>query len=135
MSSSSFVKRCGMALAIAALVGCSAPPEGESVSPVSLDVPTREIPPPGLCRVLSVGNMNRACDGIELAAPQGTRLLYRPDDNSRRVVVCYMHTSHVGEIIGVDVFNMDNGRLLETIMKVGDAPPRDMKCSNALEGR
>ena len=66
---------------------------------------------------------------------QGTRLLYRPDDGTRRVVVCYMHTSHVGEIIGVDVFNMDNGRLIETIMKVGGTPPPDMKCSNALEGR
>ena len=46
-----------------------------------------------------------------------------------------MHTSHVGEIIGVDVFEMDNGRLIETIMKVGGTPPPDMKCSNALEGR
>ena len=134
MTSSSFVRRCGILIALAALAACSPPPEGESTSPVTLDVPAREVPPPGMCRLLSVGNMNRSCEGIELAAPQGTRLLYRPDDGSRRVVVCYMHTSHIGEIIGVDVFNMDNQRLIETIMKVGDPPPADMKCTNALEG-
>jgi hypothetical protein len=135
MTYSASVTRCGMALAIVACVACSPPPEGESTSPVTLDVPARDVPPPGMCRVMSVGNMNRSCDGIELAAPQGTRLLYRPDDGTRRVVVCYMHTSLVGEIIGVDVFNMDNQRLIETIMKVGDPAPRDMKCANALEGR
>lgn len=135
MTNSASVIRCGMALAIVAIVACSPPPEGESMSPVTLDVPARDVPPPGMCRLMSVGNMNRGCEGIELAAPQGTRLLYRPDDGTRRVVVCYMHTSHIGEIIGVDVFNMDNQRLIETIMKVGDPAPRDMKCTNALEGR
>ena len=100
-----------------------------------LGVSTSEIPPPGLCRTMGVGGMSRSCEGVEYVAPQGSRLLYRPNDGSRRVVVCYMHSSNVGEIIGVDVFNINTGRLIETIMRVNDTPPRDMKCSNALEGR
>jgi hypothetical protein len=47
------------------------------------------------------------------------------------MVVCYMHVSTVGEIIGVDVFDMDSGRLLEVIQRRGDPPPPS-GCKSAL---
>ena len=118
--------------AVVALAACGGPPaEGESTSPMTLDLPRNQIPTPGNCRIVSPGQFNRTCEGIEFAAPVGTRVLYRPDDGSRRVVVCYMHTSHQAEIIGVDVFNMDTGRHLRTIQAYNE-PQVSETCQGAL---
>jgi len=120
--------------ALAAVIGlgaCGGTPEGGTVDPIELDVPSSEYPSPGLCKIVGVG-LTRSCDGIERGAPGGARILYRPRDGTRRIVVCYLHVATVGEIIGVDVFDMDNRRLIETIQKRGDPAPPD-GCKSALD--
>ena len=104
---------------------CAGGPSGEPASPVRLDIPKSALPGPGLCRVWVGGlavsqRLPRGCDGVENTAPIGSRVLFRPDDRSRTVHVRYMSPSTPGEVIGIDVFNIDTGRLVRVLQRYGD---------------
>ncbi len=117
-------------IVLAALVGatsaCAGGRSGEPASPVRLNIARSALPGPGLCRVwvgslaVSQQPLPRACGGIEHAAPLDSRVLFRPDDRSRTVHVRYMSTSTPGEVIGIDVFNIDTGRLVRVLQRYGD---------------
>lgn len=95
---------------------------GPGASPVTLGERRAAVPPPGLCRWYE-GGMPLACDGIEYAAPLGSQILYRPDDRSRTVLVCFLSTAEPRRIIGMDLFNLDSGNLIEVVQRYGDEPP------------
>lgn len=126
-----------VSLLAAAQVAACATWSGGYPSPVQLDIAWKDLPAPGLCRAWASGRATEAqprsqgCRGIEYVAPLGSRILYRPDDGTRRVVVCYLSTSEPRRIIGVDVFDMDNGRLLDVLQRYGDDPPEG-GCAGAL---
>jgi hypothetical protein len=93
-----------------------------------------DIPPPGRCRIAQqplVDREHRDCDDIEWAADPGESILYRPSAETHQVVVCYMDPIERGLIDGVEVFDMDSGRLLEVIQRHGEPPPEG-GCQNAL---
>ncbi len=105
---------------------CAGGPGGEPASPVRLDIAMSALPGPGLCRVwvdglaVSQQPLPRGCDAIENTAPLDSRVLFRPDDRSRTVHVRYMSTSSRGEVIGIDVFNIDTGRLVRVLQRYGE---------------
>ncbi len=79
-------------------------------------VPTTGKLAPGQCAVLAPGFYRaRGCDGIEYAAPLGSRVLHRPDDGSRTVEVWYLSTRQHGVITGVDLFDLDTRQFLRVI--------------------
>ncbi len=88
-----------------------------------IDIPKRAFPSPGLCRVWISGRavsqqpLSRSCENIEFSAPLGSRVLRRPKDGSRDMVVWYMDTSERGKIEGIDVFNVDTGRLIRVVRR------------------
>ena len=92
------------------------------------------VPPPGLCRIFSWslrnGSAVRDCDDIEGAADVRHIILYRPDNESRHVVVCYMSDSVRGRIDDVEVFDIDTRRLVDVMQRHGEPPVRS--CQNAL---
>jgi hypothetical protein len=125
---------CGLALLALGFGGCgggTGQPDVSHLAPVRLDYPRSEIPAPGLCRIVGVG-LPRSCDGIEVAAQPGATILYRPRDRTRRVVACYLHRSNVGQIEGIDLFDLDTGDLIEVIQRQGDPPPPG-GCQGALD--
>ncbi len=117
-------------IVVAALVGatsaCAGGSGDEPASPVRLDIAKSALPSPGLCRVwvgslaVSQQPLPRACDAIENTAPLDSRVLFRPDDRSRTVHVRYMSTSIPGDVIGIDVFNIDTGRLVRVLQRYGE---------------
>jgi hypothetical protein len=118
---------------VPALLAACAGRSGEPLSPTRLDVGA---PPPGLCSIVTgtggrAEGTTRSCDEIEYAAPEGSRIIFRPDDSSRRVVVCYMDIGRRNWIDGVEVFDLDTGDLIEIIQHHGDPPPSG-GCANAL---
>lgn len=108
---------------------------GGGVAPVTFPAPLSAVPPPGLCRVLSEDQRQSSrlqrCDGIEWEARPGDVVVYRPEDGSRMVVVCYMSMAERGVIDGVDVFDVDTGELIEVIRRHGEPPPEG-GCQGAL---
>lgn len=103
----------------------------EHPSPVTLGARRGAVPPPGLCRIYSGGEVPRApesardCDGLQHSAPYGAQILYRPDDGSRTVVVCYLGTEPPRRIVGMDLFDIDNGRLVRVIQEYGEPAGSD----------
>lgn len=124
-----------LALAALAVAGCGSgggtQQDVSNLAPVRLDIPRGEIPSPGLCRIVGRG-LARSCNDIEFAAQPGETIVYRPRDDTRRVVVCYMHRSNPNQIEGIDVFNMDTRDLIEVIQRRGDPPPPG-GCQGALD--
>lgn len=76
----------------------------------------------------------RGCEGIGWVAPLGSRIAYRPADGSRTVVICYMDPGERGIIIGIDVFNIDNQRLLDVLLRFDDEHIMG-DCDDAVAGR
>ncbi len=62
-------------------------------------------------------------------APLGSRVLYRPDDGSRKVFMCYLNTSEPREIIGIDVYDMDNRQIIDVLQRRGDPPTRNCRAT------
>ena len=118
-----------VAVLIAGVVACAgtAPPG----APLTLGARQRAVPPTGLCRVWDEGAnrafMAQTCDGIEYSAPLGSQILYRPDDGSRIVAVCFVSRSEPREIIGIDLFDVDSGRLVQVLQDLSD-PRRGTSC-------
>ncbi len=116
------------------VAACAGTSPGPAVSPVELDLRAGALPSPGLCRIVSQDSAyprSQACDQIEREAPVGSRVVYRPADGSRRIVVCYMSPAERGVIIGVDVFDLDTRRNIEVLQRLGDPPPPG-GCQHAL---
>jgi len=91
-------------------------------------------PPPGRCRVVGNGVLSRSardCDGIEWLTELGDIVLYRPEDGRRQVVVCYMSLHDRGVIDAVEVFSLDNLKIIEVVQRHGEPPPGG-GCQNAL---
>lgn len=126
-----------LAVLLGATAACIRQQVEEGTSPIRLDIPRSALPAPGLCRVwvnglpVSQQPLSRGCVGIENTAPLGSRVLYRPDDGTRRLVVCHISTSHHGEIEGMDLFNINNSRLIRVLQRYGEDPP-SKACSGAL---
>ena len=98
-----------------------------------LPVRFRSVPPRGLCRINSwelVRGHSRDCDDIEWAVGLGGFIIYRPDDESGYVVVCYMSRFERGRIEDVDVFDYDTRHLVKVMQRNGDPPVKS--CQNAL---
>ena len=89
-----------------------------------LPVSFSALPPPGLCRIYSSGSPSavRDCDDIEWDAEPRHTILYRPNDGSRHVVVCYMSDSERGRIDDVEVFDIDTRRFIQVIQRHGEPP-------------
>jgi hypothetical protein len=120
-------------LALAACVVASACGKQPASRSQYMPVRFRNVPPRGLCRVNSpalVRGHSRDCDDIEWAAAPGQAILFRPDDESRHVVVCYMSHFERGRIEHVDVFDYDTRRLVKVMQRDGEPPVRS--CQNAL---
>jgi hypothetical protein len=66
--------------------------------------------------------MTRGCEGIEGAAPLGSRILFRPEDGSREVLVSYMSRATPGWVTGIDAFNVDTMRLTRVVMAFRGEP-------------
>lgn len=79
-------------------------------------------------------HLARGCDGIEFSAPLGAQILYRPDDGTRYVVVCFLSRAEPREIIGIDLYHVDTGRLLRVLQDLGDAPSGP-SCRDSYHGR
>ncbi|KPK00260.1 MAG: hypothetical protein AMS20_15220 [Gemmatimonas sp. SG8_28] len=126
---------CGLALFSLGIAGCGGSGGGQqevsNLAPVRLNIPRSELPSPGLCRIVGSG-LARSCNDIEFAAEPGETIVFRPRDDSRRIVVCYMHRSNRNQIEGIDVFNMDTRDLIEVIQRRGDPPPPG-GCQGALD--
>lgn len=113
-----------LVLVTAVAAGCThyAP---QSPSPVTLDVGPKAIPPTGLCTVVQgrEGSLPRSCEGIELAAPAGARILFRPDDGTRHVAACYLSEDESRRLIGIDVFDVDTREMVRVLQSYGQDPP------------
>ena len=111
---------------------CAGGSSDGGVTPIELSVPKSHIPSPGLCRVWVSGvetaeqPLARSCDGVEWTAPLGARILYRPDDGSREVIVRYMSRNTPGFVTGIDAFDIDTMRLLRVIQSYTKETPDTM---------
>ncbi len=85
---------------------------------VTLGVPPGQLPPPGQCRVWIQGRppgrqaRARSCDGIVATAPTGALILYRPGRDRRIVRVRYVHSSRVGVVVRIRIFEAATGMFL-----------------------
>ena len=96
--------------------------EAHYPSPTRLGMQRSSLPAPGLCRVIGSAQDSRSCEGIANVAPEGSRVLYRMEDPSYVVVVCYMHPALRRFVYGIDVFNANNQRLLDVLLRADDEP-------------
>jgi hypothetical protein len=108
--------------------------EPQFPSPTRLGISRSSLPAPGLCRILGAVQKSRTCEGIALAAPRGSQVLYRMKDPSHVVVICYMHRSRRGYVFGIDVFNANNQRQLDVLLRADD-PPIEGDCDKLVAGR
>ncbi len=108
--------------------------EEQYPSPTTLGIPRSSLPAPGLCRVVGSSQQSRSCEGIANVAPEGSRVLYRMEDPSYVVVICYMHPSLRRLVYGIDVFNANNQRLLDVLLRADDNPIEG-DCDQLVAGR
>lgn len=121
-------------IAGAAIACSSGSNEPQYPSPTRLNISRSELPPPGLCRVIGSAQRERACEGIANVAPEGSRVLYRFRDPSYVVVICYMHPTQRRLVYGIDVFNANNQRLLDVLLRADDEP-LEGDCDQLVQGR
>jgi hypothetical protein len=83
---------------------------------VTLGIPPGHLPPPGRCRLwlpdTPPGHQPaaRPCNGIDVRAPVGSMIVYRPDASIVRVR--YVDAQHPGVVIAVRVFDAATGAFL-----------------------
>ena len=130
-----FVTVIATSVAMAGCGGGSAGSGSQSQypSPQTLDIPRSQLPGPGLCKVLN-GSLQRTCEGISLVAPEASNIAYRPNDNTRIVIICIMSREERGVIVGIDVYNIYNNRLIDVLMRANDEPFAG-DCDQAVAGR
>ena len=61
-------------------------------------------------------------------------MLYRLKDPSHVVVICYMHPTRRRFVYGIDVFNANNQRLIDVLMRADDEP-LEGDCDMIVRGR
>jgi len=108
--------------------------EAHYPSPTTLGIQRSSLPAPGLCRVVGSSQESRSCEGIANVAREGSRVLYRMKDPSHVVVICYMHPSLRRFVYGIDVFNANNQRLLDVLLRADDEPIEG-DCDQLVAGR
>ena len=104
---------------IVALTAVAAPVRAQTGLPMPIDVERADLPRSGLCRVWIPGEFDqppvRTCDGIELTAPMGSFILYRP--RGQRVVhLCRMSSGIRGVVDGIEAFDIDRLQSVATIL-------------------
>jgi hypothetical protein len=94
-----------------------APQRGPS-SAATLAIPPGHLPPPGLCRVWLPGEPPghqppaRACASIEVVAPAGSWIVYRPPKHKREVYVRLVDQRRAGMVVGFRVYDIQHGTLI-----------------------
>src|ERR1043166_4210586 len=94
-----------------------APRRGPSTA-ATLGIPPAYLPPPGLCRVWLPGGSPghqpraRACASIEVAAPAGSWIVYRPPGHKKEVSVRLVDRRRAGIVVGFRVYDIQRGTLI-----------------------
>jgi len=132
LSRSGFLKAAALLAALATLTACSkahvtTDPEpraraGKAPSAAArLDVPPGKLPPPGLCRVWFPGRppghqpKPAPCADVEVGAPAGTWVLYRPSQDKQVVHVRYVDERRAGVIVWIRVFDVKSGAFVRDV--------------------
>ena len=84
----------------------------------TLGIPPGHLPPPGLCRVWLPGEppghqaRARNCASIEVAAPAGSWIVYRPPKHKKEVYVRLVDQRRAGMVVGFRVYDIQRGTLI-----------------------
>jgi hypothetical protein len=87
----------------------------------TLGVPPGHLPPPGFCRVWfpgrPPGHQPKAgpCAEVEVGAPAGTWVLYRPSQDKKVVHVRYVHERRAGVVVWIRVFDVKSGAFIRDV--------------------
>jgi len=93
------------------------PQRGPS-SAATLGIPPGHLPPPGLCRVWLPGEPPghqppvRACASIEVVAPAGSWIVYRPPKHKKEVYVRVVDRRRAGMVVGFRAYDIQRGTLI-----------------------
>jgi hypothetical protein len=92
------------------LAALAVPARAQTGLPMPISATQRDLPRSGLCRVWIEREREqppvRTCKGIEVTAPEGSFILYRP--RGKRVVhLCRMSSGIVGVVESIEVFDID----------------------------
>ena len=87
----------------------------------TLGVPRGHLPPPGFCRVWFPGRppgrqpKPGACADVEVGAPAGSWVLYRPSQDKRVVHVRYVDERRAGVVVWIRVFDAKSGAFVRDV--------------------
>ena len=106
-------------IGLVGLAALAVPAQGQVGLPIPIRVTQEDLPGPGLCRVWIPNEfeqpMVRSCKGIEVTAPEGAYILYRP--RGKRVVhLCEMSSGIVGVVDRIDAYNIDTNEQVAVIL-------------------
>jgi len=96
-------------------------PQAPALAASSLGVPRGQLPPPGFCRVWFPGRAPGrqpkpgACADVEVGAPAGTWVLYRPSQDKKVVHVRYVHERRAGVVVRIRVFDVKSGAFVRDV--------------------
>lgn len=133
-SRSAVLKALALMAALATLTACArihtdSQPEpradarvtGAPSTAARLGVPPGHLPPPGLCRVWFPGRppghqpKPAPCAEVEVGAPAGAWVLYRPSQDKKVVHVRYVHERRAGVIVWIRVFDAKSGAFVRDV--------------------
>jgi hypothetical protein len=92
-----------------------------SIATATLGVPPGRLPPPGFCRVWfpgrPPGHQPKAgpCADVEVGAPAGSWVLYRPSQDKKVVHVRYVHERRAGVVVWIRVFDVKSGAFVRDV--------------------
>jgi hypothetical protein len=118
------------ALAILGLSACAKPvvenqPQPDARAPsaaaATLGVPPGQLPLPGYCRLWfpgrPPGHQPKAgpCADVEVGAPAGSWVLYRPSQDKKVIHVRYVHERRAGVVVWIRVFDVKSGAFVRDV--------------------